>query len=387
MVTEMQKKCEDVFLDDVQRASEVIKSTDEENMFPNIPSPARVFIRCGDVSPYLLQSVKQQFIESFTCSSSAPSPSDILISDLSPVAQTGPPDEDNERTPIPSPAKNHWEICKDVFCATHDCAGYSNCSSINTAPSSCQPVIRRRDEKRLRNYHNWEEVKRKRLRNEGKVYTSKQGKIVPAKTLGKSCNCRYKCNTKLSLEHRKDAFNKFWELGNREQQWLHIAQYTTKQNKKSGLQRDLKHNRQFTYKYFLPKDSSRVEVCKTMFLNTYSITDRLVRTAWDKYDGSTILQRDMRGKHKNHKKVVDDEMIMSVCAHVNSFAPVEFHYNRASSKRLYLDGSLSITRMFNLYKQWPELSNYSNTASKLRQYRDIIKTHFNLSFSKPKKDS
>lgn len=392
--------CKDVFSDDVHGTSEVVKSIDEENMNTNSPSHPACVPRIDQfmpvdqkVSPHLLQlqSDNQQYVESFSNWSSVSSPP-YLISELSPVSQSTPSAFDNnERTPMPSPAKSHCTTCNDVFCPTHDCADYSNCPSINTAPSSCQPspdpAIRNRGKKRLRNYDNWEEVKRKRLRNEGKAYSSKKGKNVPAKTIGKPCTCRYKCYSKLSLEDRINAFNKFWELGNREKQWLHVAHYTTKENKKRGLQRNLKHNRQFTYKYFLPKDSSRVEVCKMMFLNTYSISERLVRTAWEKYDGSTILEKDMRGKHKNHNKVVDDDMIMSVCAHVNSFAPVESHYNRAASKRLYLEGSLSIARMFNLYGEWPELGNYTNTASSLRQYRDIINTHFNLSFHVPKKDT
>lgn len=293
---------------------------------------------------------------------------------------------------MPSPAKNHTELlCDDVFCPTHDYANYINCPSVNTVASSCMsspaPVVRCRGKKRLRHYNDWVEVKRKRQNNEGKTYRSKKGKTILEKTMGRSCTWRYKCDTKLTVEERQDAFEKFWKLGSREKQWLHVANYTTKEKKKRGLQRDLKHNRQFTYKYYLPKNLSKVEVCKKMFLNTYSVSERLVRTAWDKYDGSTSVETDMRGKHTNHKKVVDDEMTMSVCAHVNSFAPVESHYNRAASKRLYLDGSLSIARMFNLYKEWPDLPKYSNKATSLRQYRDIVNSHFNLSFHVPKKDT
>lgn len=93
-----------------------------------------------------------------------------------------------------------------------------------------------------------------------------------------------------------------------------------------------------------------------MFLSTYSISERLVRTAWDKNDGSTLIEEDMRGKHKNHNRIVDDEMVMWVCTHVESFVPVESHY-RAASKWLYLGdlGDFSIGRMFNLYKELSEL--------------------------------
>lgn len=124
-----------------------------------------------------------------------------------------------------------------------------------------------------------------------------------------------------------------------------------------------------------------------MFLNTLGISERLTRTAWMKYDGSTAVEQDMRGRHDSHRKVINDEMVLSVCAHVNSFVPVESHYCRKSSKRLYLDGSLSIARMFNMYKEWPDLEKYSNKATSLRQYRDVVNSQFNLTFHVPKKDT
>ncbi|KAL4713498.1 hypothetical protein ACJJTC_010483 [Scirpophaga incertulas] len=245
--------------------------------------------------------------------------------------------------------------------------------------------------KRIRNYENWGDVKRKRLKNQGKAYCSKRGRTIDAKIMRPPCLCKFKCASKLSEEERVDIFTKFWELGVREQQWLYVANYTTKQHKARTFQRELIHQREFTYKYLLPKKNddnigySKINVCKTMFLNTLGISERLTRTAWIKYDGSTVVEQDLRGRHNNHRKLINDEMLLSVCAHVNSFVPVESHYCRKSSKRLYLDGSLSIARMFKMYKEWPDLEKYSNKA--LRQYRDIINSQFNLTFHIPKKDT
>lgn len=207
-------------------------------------------------------------------------------------------------------------------------------------------LIRNRGKKRPRKHEDWSDVKRKNLMNQGKTYCSKKGRTVEAKLMGPACHCKFKCVTKISEEERIEIFGKFWELGEREKQWLYIVNFTKKQNKTR------------TYKYYLPKKNAehcthdKVDVCKTMFLNTLGISERMTRTAWQKYDGSTQVQRDMRGRHKNHKKIVNDEMLLSVCAHVNSFRPVESHYCRKSSKRLYLDGSLSVARMFNMYNEW-----------------------------------
>lgn len=81
-------------------------------------------------------------------------------------------------------------------------------------------------------------------------------------------------------------------------------------------------------------------------------------------------------------------MIKSVCDHVRHFQPVESHYVRSRNSKLYLDESLSYSRMFALYKNWlaEPVSNCSNPAKTLRQYQDIVNKKFNLGFRLPRKD-
>ncbi|CAB3235002.1 unnamed protein product [Arctia plantaginis] len=87
-----------------------------------------------------------------------------------------------------TPAKIHGEVCNDFPGPNPDDASYSNCPSNNTAVSSCQsspvPLIRCRGKKRVRNYGDCKEVRRKRLMNAGKEYSSKKGVIIPAKSIG-----------------------------------------------------------------------------------------------------------------------------------------------------------------------------------------------------------
>lgn len=301
--------------------------------------------------------------------------------------------EPEETTPMPSPLNRHRK-CRDLFCPQHDkiISEVTQSPNINSNQASPTPLVRNRGRKRMRNYEEWGEVKRKRLTNEGKRYCSKRGRVIPEKEMRPACCCRYKCKDKISEENRKDIFKKFWALGDRAKQWIHIAKYTKKEHKKrTYFARPGKNNRTYTYKYFLPKIENQshttIEVCKVMFLNTLGITERMTRTAWKKYDGTTYFAKDMRGYHSNHKKVVDERMIASVCEHVKSFAPVESHYCRQTSTRLYLDGSLSISRMFNLYKEWLNENVHENPALTLRQYRDIVNSHFKLSFHVPKKDT
>ena len=159
------------------------------------------------------------------------------------------------------------------------------------------------------------------------------------------------------------------------------------------MNREVPNNRKYTFKYFLPVTSDNeqshskvVDVCKTMFLNTLSVSGKIIKTSWEKYDGSTIIEDDKRGRHTNHKQIIKPDTVKSVCDHVRSFAPVESHYIRKTSSKLYLDGNLTISKMFLLYKDWFDVSIYSSKAVTERQYRDIVNKNFNLGFFIPKKD-
>ncbi|CAG9787820.1 unnamed protein product [Diatraea saccharalis] len=121
----------------------------------------------------------------------------------------------------------------------------------------------------------------------------------------------------------------------------------------------------------------------------YKSRNGVLRSALNKLrDGDGILIKgDDRGRHHNHRVIIDEEMKRSVCDHVKSFAPIESHYTRKDSSKLYLDSTLTYTKMFKLYNDWIVLTNaYSNKAMTVRQYTDIVNDHFNIEFHRPKKD-
>ena len=247
--------------------------------------------------------------------------------------------------------------------------------------------------KRKTHVNQWMDNHRKFLKNTGQKHVSKKGKEIPAKTMKSPCppTCKLKCSIHFTEEIRQLIFNKFWKLSDHSKQWKYINKFTKKIEKKRQT-KDGPSRRKFTTNYFLPipnEDSKKFEpkkVCLKMFCATLAITDQFIRTAQEKLDVSGITGTDNRGKHLNHPKKMDTEMIRSVCDHVKSFQPVESHYTRKSSSKLYLDNNLSFAKMFSLYKDWDQLQNYSNTAQTERQYRTIINDNMNVAFYMPKKD-
>lgn len=246
--------------------------------------------------------------------------------------------------------------------------------------------------KRKRHVKEWVDVRRKILTNSGQQYISKRGKTVAAKTIKPACpqTCKLQCTKYFTQDFRKNIFDEFWRLSDHTKQWEYINKFTHRFDKKR-MTTENSSRRKFTTKYYLPLPASDStyqtrQVCLRMFCGTLSITDQTIRTALGKLDACGITSSDNRGKHLNHPRKIDDEMIRSVCDHVNTFQPVESHYTRKNTSKLYLDNSLSFNKMFFMYKEWSELYKYNNKAETERQYRNIVNDHMNIAFFIPKKD-
>lgn len=176
-------------------------------------------------------------------------------------------------------------------------------------------------------------MKRKYLKNIGQKYVTKKGKVVDDKTLGPLCKCRYRCFEKIAHDQRYACFEKFWCLGNREKQWAFVVKYSKKMMKNRCLNRKVPNNRKFTFKYFLPVildheqgHSKLIDVCKTMFLNTLSVSDKIIKASWGKIRRQSIIEQYKRGCHSNHNQIIKPDTVKSVFDHVPLY-PQESYQN------------------------------------------------------------
>ncbi|KAF9415441.1 hypothetical protein HW555_006863 [Spodoptera exigua] len=205
---------------------------------------------------------------------------------------------------------------------------------------------------------NWIDVKRKTAVNTGQQYVSRNGKVRQKKVMGPICKstCKLKCYEHFNEATRQKIHSSFWQLADHSKQWEFINKFSKKLRKRR-FTTESTSRRHFTTQYFLPISSESQNphcehrrVCLKAFLNTLSITDQFVRTAHQKLNEEGITLPDNRGKHPNHVIKIDSDMIKSVCDHVASFQPVESHYTRKNTSKLYLDNNLSMKKMFSLYK-------------------------------------
>lgn len=240
--------------------------------------------------------------------------------------------------------------------------------------------------KRRRREESWKDRLNKRLKKSGKSYVGvRNSKEQKEKEIGEVCSCKKECFNKITADERTQIFQRFWKLGSHVKQWEFILRHICSKNI-NKMQLERKSTRSQTIIYNLPKNvKDKVVVCKRMFLNTLSITEKWVYTAIEK-EGSII--EDRRGQHLNRPHRMKEVTAQSIIEHIRQFPVVDSHYTRKESNRLYLNETLNLSKMYRLYKEWykekPE-NDLTNLATK-SQYERIFNTKFNYSFFKPKKD-
>lgn len=236
--------------------------------------------------------------------------------------------------------------------------------------------------KRLRHPEIWTRNVSKTRRAHGEAYVSSRKKHIPGVYMKDQCgvNCRRKCYEKFTHAQRLDVFQRYYKFDTYIRKCDFIHSNTDKITKRSKTKENSRRN--FSVLFYLPRDTERVQVCKTMFLNTLGIRKGVVDIAMKKRTKENTGEEDKRGRHV--KKVTSTELLNSIRHHIESFAVVDSHYCRSGSKRKYLDPSLNITLMYNMYKS-ACIENDLEVAG-ASTYRKIFTEEYNLSFHHPKKD-
>lgn len=257
----------------------------------------------------------------------------------------------------------------------------SNSSSESSPAETYPPKIGR---KRTKNPSKWKQNVTKRLRNKGKSYVSQSQKKVSARYLKPPCTdkCRLKCNEKINTDDRYKLFCNFWDLGDLVKQRAYVNSCMTdivpKYKYTNAAQP--RHNNKA---YHFALNDTQIRVCKTFFKSTLDISDRMIFTIQTKVNENGMMLDDLRGKHKNHRKI-DSELRTAIMNHINSIPRIESHYLRASTSRQYIDGSKTIKDLFIDFELQQQQAN--KDVGTYMTYYKIFTTEFNIGFFAPKKD-
>jgi hypothetical protein len=219
--------------------------------------------------------------------------------------------------------------------------------------------------------------------NSGQQYINTSGNFVAEKIVKSPCSaiCAHKCCQVFDKDARDNIFIAFYRL-EKTRQWDFVARHTDVLKKKStkvaGSPR-----RKVTHNYYLTltdsKSVQRLRVCQKFFLHTLSISYQTVKTALSKVRPGAGVSPDKRGTTKRPASPDTQERRENIRKHIKSFPVMPSHYCRKTSKKLYLDKNLSVSKMHRLFQE-------EKGSATLRQYREIFKSDFNYSFFSPRKD-
>ena len=123
-----------------------------------------------------------------------------------------------------------------------------------------------------------------------------------------------------------------------------IAQATVCSSVAETKERHMKSN----YSYFLIKGEDSFRICKSFYLTTLALSQKMVYNVHQKKNKLTgMLKLDDQGKHDKHAKVIDEQK-NRVISHIDSFPAIKSHYYWAKANKNYLKAGLSIQKMYDL---------------------------------------
>lgn len=247
------------------------------------------------------------------------------------------------------------------------------------------PDTKKRTRKRVAQPTEWKQNKRKILRNAGCAYVTLKTKVQKdARKIKPPCSerCKLKCQEKLTEQDREAFFQDFWGLKDINRQRDFISRHMTPIQRKYRYTTTQK-GRQLNNAFYFTKMGQQIRICKTFFMNTLDINNRVIQTVVKKRKDTGLVEEDKRGKHHGHHKLPDG-IKESIRNHINSIPRIESHYLRQQTTREFIEGGKTISDLHRDYVE--ECKRNNKPHGNYVMYAKIFNTEFNLGFFVPKKD-
>lgn len=195
-------------------------------------------------------------------------------------------------------------------------------------------------------------VASKKKTKHGEEYVNVTNKVIPRKEFSNlKCTCRKECCDRITEKARREAFLKFWKIGNFWAQNAFLCGVVQQNQTKVHHPRNgIRGVKNASNVYFISTVGPLQDVCKQYLLDIYKISNGLLMRALKRGRVSSPGE-DLRGKHQPVNKTPMEKFRMYEII-IRSFPAYQSHYMRAHNrKRKYLDAQLNICIMYNLYKE------------------------------------
>lgn len=135
---------------------------------------------------------------------------------------------------------------------------------------------KKRTRKVLRSPETWKRSVAKKRRNEGLEYVNVKKKLVKSRKVRSPCS--NKCRYRLTQEQREKIHKRFWKIGDIHRQRDYFLQCMDPINPKYRMHTP-NSNRSKNYAYNFELEGERTRVCKSFYLKTLDISNKLIFTA------------------------------------------------------------------------------------------------------------
>lgn len=177
----------------------------------------------------------------------------------------------------------------------------------------------------------------------GKTYKSTSKKmVVTAKTMKPPCNdCIFKCMNVFTDKDRLNICQSFSNMTDHERNKFY-SKYVMRYPVQLRKSKSDAITKQFMFKYFLDKNDSTYRVCSTFFLNTLSITSKIIDIYFENLKNKVSVSTVPRKKGKNAKRSTAPNKLSKVRERVSSIPTVDSPYRRSNSEIKYVEASINL---------------------------------------------
>lgn len=244
--------------------------------------------------------------------------------------------------------------------------------------------------RRLKDFQEQQRYVRKKAVEEGFEHKSKSGRVMKAKVfeIQTLCPCSRNCPSIIDVSRQKEIFDAFYQSFNWSSKTLFIRSCTNHRPIPEHLRimRPLNRlkNRNFTNEYSLKDDSGTAQrVCKEFFCKCLQISSSRIQKALSSIKNNPAA-KDRRGHASSVNKTSESDMAY-IKTFISCFPKYKSHYSRKKSSKFYLNPTLTISKLYDLYKDHCAFKQRTHMSKAI--FTRTFKTDFNLSFKKPKSDT
>lgn len=223
--------------------------------------------------------------------------------------------------------------------------------------------------------------------SEGKT-SQKEPRKMKAGCISKYCEKSRKCS-KFCESARKEIFDSFWQMS-----WDQKKMYVTSLIEFKIRKRIYVENsrRSISKSYHLIKNSTRLQVCRTMFLGTLGLTESMVR-GWLQETGQHGTQacpeKQVKLRNQSRRNTSQQQKYRTTMEFLEKWLDevpkLESHYRRQYTSKLYFQSDFkSFNHMYQIYIKHCESQNGHPSVS-FPTFLGILKKH-NYAIYKPRND-